>query len=257
MHGVTTKISMYVYVCTYIRMYVRVYVCMCVCMYVRMYVCMYVSMYVCMYLFFFLIASCYDLTPLVCPTSEVSIENMAQHYRYVSGTCWVKGLACRKRHTCRQGKYRCPGHTCSWLERSLHKVLERPKTANNICCSCRDNGVKSGKVHRPLFLGCSHFCLFVAIEWKEAYVKQRKIFWLTFCSRLFWHKWFISIQNKLLCLFGITFIIGYAEYIPVQKPCAPPIPPFCAVDYINCIYFADIAMLYNISEKKTLHFVGL
>jgi len=42
-----------------------------------------------------------------------------------------------------------------------------------------------------------------------------------------------------------------------ETMCPPPIPPFCAVDYINCIYFADIAMLYNISEKKTLHFVGL
>ena len=45
----------------------------------------YVCIYVCMYLFVFLITSCYDLTPLVCPNSEVSIENMTQHYRYVLG----------------------------------------------------------------------------------------------------------------------------------------------------------------------------
>jgi hypothetical protein len=29
-----------------------------------------------MYLFFYLITSWYDLTPLVCPTSEVSFENI-------------------------------------------------------------------------------------------------------------------------------------------------------------------------------------
>jgi hypothetical protein len=62
----------------------------------------------------------------------------------------------------------------------------------------------------------------------------------------------MRIQNKLLCLFGITFIIGCGEYSPMQKTCAPYF--LRAVGYISCIYLAHIAMLYNIYEKKSLFY---
>jgi hypothetical protein len=33
--------------------------------------------------------------------------------------------------------------------------------------------------------------------------------------------------------------------------CRNHAPPFCAVGYLNCIYVANFAVLYNISEKKS------
>jgi hypothetical protein len=35
-----------------------------------------------------------------------------------------------------------------------------------------------------------------------------------------------------------------------NRPPPPPPPPVSAVGYLNCIYVADIAMLYNITGKK-------